>query len=269
MIQFFNLVPRMILVDGARLPLREALVAELMESMSRIGLINPIMVRYGVSGNAELVAGRHRLEAAKRLKWGTIPCRLIEHTETQEIERAEIAQLDENLVRQDLSDAVRAHLIARRKELYERIHPETVSVKVRGGPGRGKTNPKSGLVSEPFVDATAKATKRSRSGVAQDAARGKALGDDLLNVAGTSLDKGVELDALAKLPPDERKPLIDAAARGEQVSARAAVAAKTEPEPAPPPKAAPLSDVDRVVRDYLKLSASERDEFLRKIGVAP
>ena len=53
-------------------------------------------------------------------------------------------------------------------------------------------------------------------------ARAEAIGDDLERVTGTSLDKGVELDALAKLPEPERKDLIDRAEAGEQVSARPA-----------------------------------------------
>ena len=51
------------------------------------------------------------------------------------------------------------------------------------------------------------------------AARGKALGDDLKDVEGTSLDKGVELDALAKMPAAERKEVIAKAKAGEKVSA--------------------------------------------------
>jgi hypothetical protein len=43
-------------------------------------------------------------------------------------------------------------------------------------------------------------TKRCRAN-----APGEALGDDLGAVTGASLDKGVELDALAKLPKDESK----------------------------------------------------------------
>ena len=39
--------------------------------------------------------------------------------------------------------------------------------------------------------------------------RGSTRGDDLGLVTGTSLDKGAELDALVKLPKDERKGLID------------------------------------------------------------
>jgi hypothetical protein len=41
-----------------------------------------------------------------------------------------------------------------------------------------------------------------------DGGKGVARGEALGEVTGTSLDKGVELDALAKLPKDERKGLV-------------------------------------------------------------
>ena len=54
-----------------------------------------------------------------------------------------------------------------------------------------------------FTAATADATGKAERTVRLAAARGEALGDDLGAVTGTSLDKGVELDALAKPPhPD-------------------------------------------------------------------
>ena len=58
-----------------------------------------------------------------------------------------------------------------------------------------------------FASATSDAIGKSRRSVEIAAARGEALGDDLgaQPVTGTSLDKGVELDALAKMPKDERK----------------------------------------------------------------
>jgi hypothetical protein len=74
--------------------------------------------------------------------------------------------------------------------------------------------------SERFTSATADATGRDERTVRRAAARGEALGDDLGAVTGTSLDKGVELDALAKMPKDERKGLIDRARTGERVTAR-------------------------------------------------
>jgi hypothetical protein len=39
--------------------------------------------------------------------------------------------------------------------------------------------------------------------VRRAAARGEALGDSRADIAGTFLDKGVELDALAKMAPAE------------------------------------------------------------------
>jgi hypothetical protein len=56
-----------------------------------------------------------------------------------------------------------------------------------------------------------------------DAERGNAI-PDIDKVVGTSLDKGTELDALAKLPKEVQAPLIERAAAGETVSA---VEAKT------------------------------------------
>jgi ParB family transcriptional regulator, chromosome partitioning protein len=70
------------------------------------------------------------------------------------------------------------------------LHPET-----RNGAARWNQNEKSEFCSE-----TADAAGKSRRSVEIAAARGEALGDDLSAIAGTSIDKGVELDALAKMP---------------------------------------------------------------------
>jgi ParB family chromosome partitioning protein len=45
-----------------------------------------------------------------------------------------------------------------------------------------------------------------------DATRAKRLGPDLDRIAGTSPDKGAELDALAKMPAPQRMAVIDRAA---------------------------------------------------------
>ena len=59
-----------------------------------------------------------------------------------------------------------------------------------------------------------------------------------------SLDKAVELDALAKKPVEERRALIQQAKAGEQVTARAAPAA-------PPPLRKPRSKTAPIVLDLL------------------
>jgi hypothetical protein len=60
-----------------------------------------------------------------------------------------------------------------------------------------------------FVESTASATGKDASTISRANARAKALGDDLGAVTGTSLDKGVELDALAKMEPGERKTRVE------------------------------------------------------------
>jgi hypothetical protein len=61
----------------------------------------------------------------------------------------------------------RAKLTAERKELYEEEHPETVSVRIRGGPGRGNKNETESRLG--FVAATAKATGKGKTTVTVDA----------------------------------------------------------------------------------------------------
>ena len=65
-----------------------------------------------------------------------------------------------------------------------------------------------------FAAATAEVTGESKRAINLNVARAEAIGDDLLRLTGTSLDKGVELDALARLPEPERKELIERAVAG-------------------------------------------------------
>ena len=77
---------------------------------------------------------------------------------------------------------------------------------------------------ERFTFATADATGKDERTVRRAAARGKALGDDLDAIAGTSLDKGAELDALASerqaLPRPSRRPYSPAGRVRDQIHIR-------------------------------------------------
>jgi hypothetical protein len=70
-----------------------------------------------------------------------------------------------------------------------------------------------------FAASTASLTGESVRSIQRHLARAEALGDDLDRIFGTSLDKGVELDALIKLPEQARKDLIERAQSGEKISA--------------------------------------------------
>jgi hypothetical protein len=99
-----------------------------------------------------------------------------------------------NLIRSPLTPAEEADAVARRKAIYETIHPETKHG-AAGANARWNATENSAVA---FTSATAEATGKSERAVRMAAARGAKLGSDLKAIAGTSLDKGVELDALAR-----------------------------------------------------------------------
>jgi ParB family transcriptional regulator, chromosome partitioning protein len=101
-------------------------LTELMASIREVGLLHPITV----TADYQLIAGYHRLEACKRLGWPEIPATILDVDRL----RAELARLDENLIRHDLTVLERAEQLHRRKEIYITLHPETTQ---RSGPGRG------------------------------------------------------------------------------------------------------------------------------------
>lgn len=201
---------------GAGVAAIEAKVERLAASIQEIGLLNPISV-VPVSRTAyRVVAGWHRLAAVKRLGWAEIPAHVLEIDDV----RAEMATIDENLVRRVLGEADTAYMTARRKELYEALHPETRRHVAGAHASNAVQGNASDNLSPAFAEDTATATGVDRRTIERRAARGAALGEDLERIAGTSLDKGVELDALAKLPKEEREAIIEKAVAGEKISAR-------------------------------------------------
>lgn len=89
------------------------------DSMATEGQLTPILVRKLDDGQFRLVAGLHRLEAAKRLKWVMIDAVFLKTTgRARWDDLAEgIAECDENMKRVDLDLTTRAPFTARRTEL--------------------------------------------------------------------------------------------------------------------------------------------------------
>jgi ParB family chromosome partitioning protein len=132
-------------------------------------------------------------------------------------DQALLAEIDENLIRAELSPAERALHIAHRKELYEKIHPD---IDKHGGDRKSAEARSSSQVEnlKSFIDALAAMTGKGRSTLARDVTRGNEV-VVLSEIIGTSLDKGAEIDALAKLPEDEQRVLADAR-QGRRVGQR-------------------------------------------------
>jgi N6-adenosine-specific RNA methylase IME4/ParB-like chromosome segregation protein Spo0J len=204
--------------------LRPEVVEELAESIIQQGLLQPIRLRPRSRGGIGyiLIAGWHRLEAVRQLHKRTLGPDAIRAEICDDIKADEalLAEIDENLVRAELTSAERAMHVGRRKELYEKLHPETKTGKAPGKAGGGKKAKSANLAS--FAEATAKSTGQSKRTVARDSTRAKRV-VVLSDVTGTSLDQGDELDALGKLPENEQRKLAERAKAGEKVSAKTAV----------------------------------------------
>jgi|694.fasta_scaffold02092_12 ParB/RepB/Spo0J family partition protein len=209
-------------------------VKRLCASMREVGLINPITLRPQKGVGYWLVAGLHRLEAAKRLHWDSIPAIIVEAEDTE----ARLAEIDENLMRGELTPAERALHVAERKRLYEEMHPETKN----GGDRKSSKISSQTLRSDQidrFTADTARKTGTSERKVQLDAARGNKI-KNLDKVIGTSLDKGEELDALARLEPEQQDEIITRAAAGDNVSARQRLTS--------PPSHHPQDDAERSIK---------------------
>lgn len=172
-------------------PIDEATVGGLVDSIGTVGLINPIRVRL-VEDQWEVVAGHHRLAACKRLGLVEITADVIEADDLH----AELAMIDENLCRAELSPAIRAVWTARRKAIYLEMHPET---------GHGKASPNKEENFSSFAQDTAEKTGQTERIVRLHAERGeKVIGAALDIIRGTQLDTGTFLDKLKKLSPSEQ-----------------------------------------------------------------
>ncbi len=106
-----------IIFDDKEVEIDQEKVESLAESIKQVGLINPITV----TKDGHIVAGRHRLAACKLLGMTDVPVTIIDKSELE----TELVEIDENLIRKELHYLEKAELLARRKEIYEQLYPET------------------------------------------------------------------------------------------------------------------------------------------------
>ena len=109
----------------------------------------------------------------------------------------------------------------RRKQIWEALHPEEIAVRQVVALQSDETEVESEVPpqfigqlggarpqTKGFAASTAEATGMTKQAINRAIARADALGDEALaKVVNTSLDSGVELDALAKLDAPERAEL--------------------------------------------------------------
>lgn len=194
-------------------------VAALADSIAEVGLINPLRVRAKDAG-WEVIAGSHRLAAGRKLGLVELPCIVVDDDDL----RSELAMIDENLMRAELSATERSSQTARRKAIYEELHPET-----KHGVNQHSSSRQVGdsSESERFTADTAKATGKSERAVQRDAERGEKVIPEVMDmIRGTRLDTGTYLDKIKNLPPNEQV----AAARRDLAQLRSQERPKRRPE---------------------------------------
>jgi ParB family chromosome partitioning protein len=191
-------------------------IDELSQSIADVGLLNPITV----DSSHTLIAGLHRLEAAKLLDWTEIECTVCSIDSI----RAELAEIDENVIRRNLTNAELSSLLARRKKLYETLHPETIA---RNRPGHVNNYQSSSdnVTLEPkvksFVEDTAEKlgvstrTIERRLWLAEHLAPGAAK---ILKEMGKQQPSQGELMRLARLAPDQQEKVVSLLAAGAIIS---------------------------------------------------
>ena len=102
-------------------PVSEAGVESLIASITETGVMkDAIHVRRKKDGSFVLIAGGHRLEAARRLGWEEIEAKV--WTDVTD-DWARLMEIDDNLAGAEMNALDTAVFLAERKAVYERMHP--------------------------------------------------------------------------------------------------------------------------------------------------
>jgi len=197
-----------IIIGDNRRSVNPERVKELAASIQEIGLLNPITI----TEDKYLVAGLHRIEAYKLLGKTEIEATIVSLDELD----AELAQIDENLIRNELTVLERAEQLKRRKEIYEAKYPES---KAKTGrelvERRWHTADIVSAVS--FTEDTASKIGVSPRTIRRDVQIAEDLADEVKEaIRNTDLaDNKTELLRLARLDEEEQKEVVQKIIRGE------------------------------------------------------
>lgn len=194
-----------IVVPRGRRPIGD--ITDLARSIARVGLLHPIVV----TPDLRLVAGLHRLRACQGLGWKTISATVLSVRALE----VELAELDENLVRNELTVLERADQLRQRKQLYEALHPEAVKA------GR----PKKGETVSSFSREVARKTRLTPRTVQHEIQIASAIPSDVKKMLrGTVVeDDKRSLLRLARMPGPEQRSLVERIVSGEAKSVRQAM----------------------------------------------
>ena len=180
-------------------------VQSLAKSITALTLLNPITI----DQNHELIAGLHRLEAAKLLGWEEIPCNVCDLDGLQK----ELAEIDENIVRRTLDYMEECTQLARRKVIYEALQPETKQGQRNGQ--TSKTAPGAVLETKSFSEDTAEKLGIHERTVRKKVKMGRDLTPETKKIVKENSIPVKKALKLSNLPPEQQEEAAKQIASGD------------------------------------------------------
>lgn len=179
-------------------------ISELKESIRELGLLNPITINRDMT----LIAGHHRLQACKELNCHQISAIIIDADEI----KAELMEIDENIIRRDLTALERAEQLNRRKEIYEKLYPHS-------NESRNQYTAKRNNFAEQktFTEDTAQKTGKSQRAIQQDIQIANNISEEVKQkIKGSELeDKKTALLKIAKASIENQSKVLNQIKSGQ------------------------------------------------------
>jgi ParB family chromosome partitioning protein len=174
--------------------------ALLAESIKDIGLKHPILVAR--SGEKyRLVVGLHRLEAMKLLQREKIAAEIVEGDKLHQ----RLTEIDENLMRRELSALDRGAFLSERQAIHLELHPETAKGKA-GAEARWHA-----LANLSFASEVSEKLGISARSIRRAMRRNQLIDREVRSLIASTwiADSGVDLDALSRLPPKDQRRAVE------------------------------------------------------------
>lgn len=172
-------------------------------SITEVGLMHPVEVGSAdKKGCYPLIAGAHRLAAIQKIGQAEIPAIVVSVKGLD----AQLREIDENLMRRELTPLDRATFLARRKEIHEAKFPHTR----HGGDRKSDQVDKLGHLIGSFSTEVANNLDISERSVRRAINRFTKICPDVRAQIATTwiAGKGAILDALAKETPETQRAVI-------------------------------------------------------------
>ncbi|MFT8896732.1 MAG: ParB N-terminal domain-containing protein [Acetobacter sp.] len=229
-------------------------------SMMEVGQRQPIEVRKIAKPKDGrlylLVTGAHRMKAMEIAGIEEAQAIVVKASEIE----AQLLEIDENLCRHELNELDRATFLAKRKEVYEALHPETK----HGGDRRSDQVCNLAHLIPSFTEATAQKLGFDSSTIRRSLSRYSNIAPDVREkIAGTWVSRsGVQLDALAKHPPEMQRQIVEMVIRYPEITKIADAVSEITKAPKPVPPTA----LEKVLTIWRKMDGRARLGVLRNMA---